>query len=55
MPEIKINSVTMSYAKEKSLDSINAVIGEGSIFGLIGSNGSGKSTRRRSSLPGRSE
>ena len=29
MPEIKINSVTMSYAKEKSLDSINAVIGEG--------------------------
>ena len=47
MPEIKINSVTMSYAKEKSLDSINAVIGEGSIFGLIGSNGSGKSTLLR--------
>lgn len=47
MPEIKINSVTMSYAKEKSLDSINAVIDEGSIFGLIGSNGSGKSTLLR--------
>ena len=33
MPEIKINSVTMSYAKEKSLDSINAVIGEGAVVG----------------------
>jgi ABC-2 type transport system ATP-binding protein len=44
---IKIDNVSMSYGSIKSLDTITALIHDGSIFGLIGSNGSGKSTLLR--------
>ena len=44
---IKISGVTKYYDDFKSLDEINAVISDGSIFGLVGSNGSGKSTLLR--------
>lgn len=42
---IQISKVTKRYDNIKSLDSVTASIKPGSIFGLIGSNGSGKSTR----------
>ena len=41
---IRIDKVSKSYDRVKSLDGIDTVIESGSIFGLIGSNGSGKST-----------
>ncbi len=44
---IELTNVTMSYGKIKSLDNVTATIKDGSIFGLIGSNGSGKSTMLR--------
>ena len=44
---ININGVTKYYDSFKSLDSVNAVIEDGSIFGIVGSNGSGKSTLLR--------
>ncbi|MBQ8552130.1 MAG: ABC transporter ATP-binding protein [Clostridia bacterium] len=44
---IEINNVSMSYGKIRSLENVNAVVKDGSIFGLIGSNGSGKSTMLR--------
>ncbi len=44
---IEIKNVSMSYGKIRSLENVNAVLKDGSIFGLIGSNGSGKSTMLR--------
>ena len=44
---IRIDKVSKSYDRVKSLDGIDTVIESGSIFGLIGSNGSGKSTLLR--------
>ncbi len=44
---IELTNVSMSYGKIQSLDSVSATIKDGSIFGLIGSNGSGKSTMLR--------
>lgn len=44
---IEINGLSMSYGKIRSLENVSATIKDGSIFGLIGSNGSGKSTMLR--------
>lgn len=44
---IELKNVNMSYGKIRSLENVNATIKDGSIFGLIGSNGSGKSTMLR--------
>ena len=44
---IEISNVSMSYGKLLSLDNVSATVKDGSIFGLIGSNGSGKSTMLR--------
>ncbi|MBQ2765461.1 MAG: ABC transporter ATP-binding protein [Clostridia bacterium] len=44
---IELTSVSMSYGKLRSLDNVSAIVKDGSIFGLIGSNGSGKSTMLR--------
>lgn len=44
---IEIKNVSMSYGKIRSLENVSAVLKDGSIFGLIGSNGSGKSTMLR--------
>ncbi len=44
---IEINNVSMSYGKIRSLENVTAHVKDGSIFGLIGSNGSGKSTMLR--------
>lgn len=44
---IEINNVSMSYGKIRSLENVSALVKDGSIFGLIGSNGSGKSTMLR--------
>ena len=44
---IEISNVSMSYGKLRSLDNVSATVKDGSIFGLIGSNGSGKSTMLR--------
>lgn len=44
---IKIDSITKTFDVVKSLDNVSLMIEKGSIFGLIGSNGSGKSTIMR--------
>ncbi len=44
---IELTNVSMSYGKIRSLENVNARVKDGSIFGLIGSNGSGKSTMLR--------
>lgn len=44
---IELTGVSMSYGKLRSLDNVSATVKDGSIFGLIGSNGSGKSTMLR--------
>ncbi|MBQ8248852.1 MAG: ABC transporter ATP-binding protein [Clostridia bacterium] len=44
---IELKGVSMSYGKIRSLENVNATVRDGSIFGLIGSNGSGKSTMLR--------
>ena len=45
--EIRISGITKTFGRVRSLDSVSAVIRQGSIFGLIGSNGAGKSTLLR--------
>jgi len=44
---IKTDSVTKNFEAVRSLDSVSFLVEKGSIFGLIGSNGSGKSTIMR--------
>lgn len=44
---ISIQNVTKYFDRIKALDQITATIGEGQVFGLIGTNGAGKSTLMR--------
>ncbi|MBR1930991.1 MAG: ABC transporter ATP-binding protein [Lachnospiraceae bacterium] len=44
---IAISNVSKQFGEVKALDSITATIGEGQVFGLIGTNGAGKSTLMR--------
>ena len=44
---ITINNISKQFGEVKALDSITASIGEGQVFGLIGTNGAGKSTMMR--------
>ena len=44
---IKANNLTKKFGKNKALDNVTFEIPEGSIYGLVGSNGSGKSTFMR--------
>ncbi len=44
---IAISNVSKQFDRIKALDSITASIGEGQVFGLIGTNGAGKSTLMR--------
>ena len=44
---IELSNVSMSYGNITSLENVSMTVKEGSIFGLIGSNGSGKSTMLR--------
>jgi ABC-2 type transport system ATP-binding protein len=41
---IETYNITKSFANIKAVDNINSTIKEGSVFGLIGTNGAGKST-----------
>ena len=41
---IQINGITKTFGQIRSLNQINVTVDDGSILGLIGSNGSGKST-----------
>ena len=41
---IEFQNVSKNFNKVKALNGIHAAIGEGSVFGLIGTNGAGKST-----------
>ncbi len=41
---IKVNGVTKKFGRFKALDEINMNVKKGSIYGLIGSNGAGKTT-----------
>lgn len=44
---IEIRNVSKSFGSLKALDNVSAVITEGSVFGLVGTNGAGKSTMIR--------
>ncbi len=44
MPIVSVKNVSKSYGAKKVLDSVSFDIEEGDIFGLLGSNGAGKST-----------
>ncbi|MBT4191905.1 MAG: ATP-binding cassette domain-containing protein, partial [Candidatus Diapherotrites archaeon] len=44
MPIISIQEVHKSYGKKTVLDKLSLDINQGEIFGLLGSNGAGKST-----------
>lgn len=44
---IEIRNVSKSFGQIKALDQVHADIGEGQVFGLIGTNGAGKSTLMR--------
>jgi len=44
---IEIQGVSKSFDSIKAIDNISATIGEGHVFGLIGTNGAGKSTLMR--------
>ena len=41
---LKVSNVTKSYGDFKALDSLSLEVGEGSVFGLLGVNGAGKTT-----------
>ena len=44
---IEIKNLTKRFGKSTALDSVSFTVGDGSIFGLVGSNGAGKSTPLR--------
>ena len=41
---LQIKNLSKSFGKNKVLDGINLEVGEGSVLGLMGENGAGKST-----------
>ena len=41
---IEVTNITKSFDDIKAIDSVTASIQEGQVFGLIGTNGAGKST-----------
>lgn len=44
MPVLSINNLTKTYGKIKALDGLNLEINAGEIYGILGPNGSGKTT-----------
>lgn len=44
MKVLEIKNVSKSYGKHKALDSLNLTLEEGNVYGLLGPNGSGKTT-----------
>ena len=41
---IKVQRLTKSYSKQTAVDNISFSVGKGTVFGLLGANGAGKST-----------
>ena len=41
---IEVRELTKTFGKKAALDKVSFTIGGGSVFGLVGSNGAGKST-----------
>ena len=41
---LELTGVTKSYVRRKALDGLNLRVPAGSLFGLVGSNGAGKTT-----------
>ena len=44
---IEIQNVSKSFGEIKAVDGVSATVGEGHVFGLVGTNGAGKSTLMR--------
>ena len=44
MPVLQINELSKSYGRTKALDNLNLTIEQGQIYGILGPNGSGKTT-----------
>ena len=44
---IEFQNISKCFDRVKAIDNVTAVIGEGHVFGLIGTNGAGKSTLMR--------
>ena len=44
---IEVKNLEKSFGNIKAIDRVNATIEEGHVFGLIGTNGAGKSTFMR--------
>lgn len=44
MPILSINQISKSYGKNKALDELSLTIEKGNVYGLLGPNGSGKTT-----------
>src|SRR5678810_1500999 len=47
MPAVEISNVTKSFGRQKAVDDLSLAVPEGSVYGFIGPNGSGKTTTLR--------
>lgn len=47
MNAIEITNLTKNFGEKRALDNLNMIVPEGSIYGFIGENGSGKSTTEK--------
>ena len=47
MNAIEVHNISKSYGKVKALDDVSFTVGKGEVFGLIGPDGSGKTTMFR--------
>jgi len=47
MPAVEISSVTKTFGSVTAVDDLTLTVPEGSVYGFIGPNGSGKTTTMR--------
>jgi len=44
MNVLEVNNISKTYGKHKALDGLNLTLQKGNVYGLLGPNGSGKTT-----------